>query len=76
MPGKGRSRCKGPGLRGSVAPLRRQSKASVAGTETMDGMSLGRGVRGQWRPDHVRPVILKPVGSHGKMPSRGADYCF
>lgn len=43
MPGKGRSKCKGPGLRGS-APLRRQNKASVAGTETMDGMRGGGSV--------------------------------
>lgn len=76
MPGKGRSTCKGPGVRESVAHLRRQNKASVAGAERVDGMSLGRGKRGRWRPDRVPPVILKPVGSHGKMPSKGADCCF
>lgn len=63
-------------MRGNVAPLGRQNKASVAGAERLDGMSLGGGKRGQWRPDHVPPDILKPVRSHGKMSGKGADRCF
>lgn len=56
-----------------MAPLRKPKKARVAVAERVEWDEPGEWGRGWWRPDPVSPVILKTVGSRGKMSSKGAN---
>lgn len=73
IPGKGKSTCKGHGLR-KCATFEKAKESPWGWSQEMGGTSLGTGETGWWEPDPVVPVIPRPAELHQRMSSKGAPW--